>query len=383
MKKYTTFIKLIQTLLTEEEVMQLVKSTESIEYEEKGRKFTIYILLQYWICAAFEKWEGFRDGADRAFQSGLPSVDYSTFSKKASEVPYELLKCIFEKIVSKCNRTTRRKLKKALNDLSLIDSTTITVGKNRLKWALYHGERAGIKLHVSLDAETGLPIDVVESTARKHDGPIGEQLANRQYILVMDRAYGKIARFDCYAIEGQPFAVRLKGNVQLTDPQPLCQTWAPDSLVTQDITCYLGGDSCRSKQRHRVVFFKDQKGNEFRIVTNVMNASADEIAEMYKTRWEIEVFFRWIKQHLNVKRLFGTTRNAVYGQMYTALITYILLKWLYDEASPHIALPFQLSFVRFTRLLSLDHLSSAWMSKINEILKYCLANDISNIQNNP
>ncbi|GAC43977.1 transposase and inactivated derivative, partial [Paenibacillus popilliae ATCC 14706] len=64
-----------------------------------------------------------------------------------------------------------------------------------------------------------------------------------------------------------------------------------------------------------------------------MHVTAEQLAQIYKARWQIEVFFRWIKQHLNVPTLFGTTENAVYGQLFGALITYVLLKWLYDVTS--------------------------------------------------
>jgi hypothetical protein len=365
MKKNTTFTKLIQTLLPEEEINSL---TQSVEYEDKARKFTIYQLLQYWIHAALEKWEGFRDGADRADQSGLPPVNYSTFSKKASEVPYEIFQHLFHRLVAKCNRSTRRKLK-LLPDLNLllVDSTTITVGKNRLPWAAYHGERAGVKLHIALDAATDMPVHVVETVATQHDGPIGEQLANPKYILVQDRAYGKIERLDQYLMKDQPFVIRLKGNIQIVEPQSLSESRSESSPIQEDITCRLGSPQFRSQYRHRIISFKDEEGHEFRIVTNLMSLSAEEIAEIYKVRWRVEVFFRWMKQHLNVKRLFGTTPHAVYGQLYTALITYVLLKWFYDQTRPHILQCFSLSFARFTRLLSLNGLPTEWRANMIKI----------------
>jgi hypothetical protein len=190
MKKSTMFSVLVQSILTEEENKPLV---ELIGYQDKARKFSVYTLLQYWMQAAFEKWEGYRPGVDRGLSCGLPAVNYSTFSKKAADVPYDLFKQLFHLLVSKCNRQLRRHLSIG-KELLLIDSTTITVGKTRLPWALYHGQKAGIKLHVALEAATNMPLQVVETVGTKHDGPIGEQLADQQYILVQDRAYGKIER---------------------------------------------------------------------------------------------------------------------------------------------------------------------------------------------
>nr|WP_256224214.1 transposase [Paenibacillus sp. 1_12] len=108
------------------------------------------------------------------------------------------------------------------------------------------------------------------------------------------------------------------------------------SNVSRDITCKLGTEQCRSQKRHRVVFFQDDHGNEIRVATKLLHVSAEQIAAIYKARWGIEVFFRWIKQHLNVPILFGTTENAVYGQLFAALLAFVLLQWLHSSTKPSI-----------------------------------------------
>lgn len=100
-----------------------------------------------------------------------------------------------------------------------------------------------------------------------------------------------------------------------------------------------------------------------------MQVTAEQVAQMYKARWQIEVFFRWIKQHLNIPTLFGTTTNAVYGQLFTALIVYVLLKWLFDASNAVIPLHLKLSFVQFSRLLLLSRLPSEWIVNIQLLLQ--------------
>lgn len=176
-----------------------------------------------------------------------------------------------------------------------------------------------------------MPLNVVETTGLKHDGPIGEQLTDKRFVLVNDRAYCKISRIDQFVSDKQDFVIRIKDNVELFTVRALQrQTWN-GSRVTRDITCRLGTPQSRSEKRHRVVFFQDDHGREIRVVTSLMSISVEEVAEMYKARWAIESFFRWIKQNLNVPVLFGTTPNAVFNQLYAALIAYILLKWLFDQ----------------------------------------------------
>ena len=102
---------------------------------------------------------------------------------------------MFHLLISKCNRAKRR-TKVVKQALLLVDSTTITVGKKRWSWAPFHGERLGIKLYVSITSETGMPFEVKETGGLNHDGPAGESLANKAFILVQDWAYGKHERFD-------------------------------------------------------------------------------------------------------------------------------------------------------------------------------------------
>ncbi|WP_223322219.1 transposase, partial [Leuconostoc mesenteroides] len=133
--------------------------------------------------------------------------------------------------------------------------------------------------------------------------------------------------------EKQHFVIRLKDNVQLNRTKSLKGTRTIDSNVTADFTCTIGTPQKQTKKRHRIVQFTDYEGKVMRVVTNLMDMTAEEIAGLYKSRWAIESFFRWIKQNLNVPVLFGTTSNAVYNQLFAAMIAYVLLKFLHVHGS--------------------------------------------------
>ena len=155
-----------------------------------------------------------------------------------------------------------------------IDSTTITVGKTRLPWAIYHGERSGIKLHVSFTNETVMPLQVVETTGLKHDGPVDENLEDARFILVCDRAYFSIEKVDRYLQEKQHFVLRLKDNIQLNRKKSLKGCRTMDLNVTADFTCTLGTTQKQTKKRHRVVQFTYHEGKEMRVVTSLMDIFA-------------------------------------------------------------------------------------------------------------
>src|SRR4051794_13280849 len=364
MNKNTTFQKLIQNFLSETELQAILKE---FHYEDKARKCTVSTLISYLVTAAANEWKSLRHSADVGPSAGLVSVVHSSLSKRMKAIDYVIIKRVFEVIIGKLNRAARRTLKMPKTLLS-IDSTTITVGKIRLPWAVYHGERSGIKLHVSFTNETGMPLQIVETTGLKHDGPIGKQLEDKRFILVGDRAYFSIEKVDQYVSDHQAFVFRLKDNIQLNRKKSLKGSRPKDSNVTADFTCLIGTPQKQTEKRHRVVQFTDYEGKEMRVVTSLMNITAEEIEELYKYRWAIENFFRWMKQNLNVPVLFGTTKNAVFNQLFAALIAYVLLKWLHVQAHKHINRK-PLSLTGFQRLLLCDDLPFEWRIALKEIIE--------------
>ncbi|MCT4593465.1 MAG: IS4 family transposase [Anaeromicrobium sp.] len=287
---------------------------------------------------------------------GLTLVDYSTISKKASSVDYEITKRLFHILANKCNRSTRRALDLP-KDLLAIDSTTITVGKNRMPWAKFKGEKSGVKLHIALNVTQMTPSQVEETIASRHDGPVGEKLANSESILVEDRAYGKLTRFDEFKKFKQWFVIRIKENITTYYPSSLKSILQEDSTIIEDITCKLGKGEKRTNNRFRFVKFKDFNGKTIRVCTNIMYLHPEKIADIYKERWKVETFFRFIKQNLNVKRLFGTSQNAVYNQLFCALMAYILLYFVYAQASKRWKYV-KLSLIQFIRKLCSDNLEA-------------------------
>ena len=114
--------------------------------------------------------------------------------------------------------------------------------------------------------------------------------------------------------------------------------------------------------------FLDHDGDMIRVVTSLRNITAEEIAEMYKSCWAIESFFRWIKQNLNVPVLFGTTENAVFNQLFAAMIAYVILKWLHIQGNKQ---PYckTLSFAGFLCMLLCDTFQIEWKLALQEITR--------------
>ena len=352
---------ILQSFVTKEEMEPLLKQ---VNYVDTARKFTVYDLFMFLAEAALGQWKGYRDGEQRMEACGLRQMNYSTISKKAKEVPFAVFKQLLDVVMKKCNRTTRRRLGLP-KELLAVDSTTISAGPNRFPWApAASGNKCGIKLHVALLTETAEIHRVTESTGKQHDSTLGHVVTDSKFILIADRAYAKHKQFDAYMEQEQKqyFIIRIKNNTVLHEPVFRKRKRPYANAIEHDLTCQLGGTKASlSRYRYRVIKLKDPDGNPVILATNLHRPSADHIADAYRQRWKIEVFFRWIKQHLNVPKLFGVTPNAVYGQLYTALIVYVLLQYVYAQVNSQVHPTARLSFAAFDRLMSLTALPPEWV----------------------
>jgi IS4 transposase len=241
------------------------------------------------------------------------------------------------------------------------------VGEGRIPWAKFRGEKAGVKLHVRYDLMQGMPESVEESVALFHDSAVADELLWESFtITVMDRGYCNYARMDWMQETNQYFVIRLKKNTLLYDPEDLAIP--ANSVVRGDQHACLGSASKHTQQVFRIVSFQDDHGNMIHVATNLFSLPAEIIAQLYRARWWVEVFFRWIKQHLQVKQLFGTTLNAVYGQLYSALIAYLLVHWLHTESNVPLHLK-KFSTLEFMRKLWLGQLPPEWILALFEFVQ--------------
>lgn len=368
MKKSTSLSNVLQSVIPPERISPIL---EELNYVDVARKFTVYNLFLFLSEAAFQQWDGYRDGEQQMAHHGQRAVDHSTLSKKAKHVPYELFKRLLTILIELCNRKTRRSLG-IPKELLIVDSTQVTVGAGRLPWAPIRGQKSGIKLHVGLIADRGEVHRVTETTGNEHDLNSCADLIDPTRILVADRSYGKHKLFDEYDIQKrrQYFVIRLRDNTTFHDPVPRVRKKPFTGTIEQDLLCQLGKNKALSERRFRVVILRDPKGNPVILATNLHWHSPEKIAEIYRKRWQIEVFFRWIKQQLNIPRLFGTTPNAVYGQLYTALLVYVLLKYLFDQGNAAVHITVKLTFAEFDRLFCLQSLPVEWTVFLSSNLKF-------------
>jgi len=245
----------------------------------------------------------------------LESFSFSQVSRRLNNLPTEVLQTLFKDITFKVLKETGvNALNDAFQHLHLIDSSTISLCLSDYPWADFRKTTAGVKLHLGLRFfEKGvLPEKVVITPAKPADKTQMDALVVEEEgaLNVFDRAYVDYRKFDSYCENGTRFVTRLKGNaiIEVVKELPL----DPDGPITKHHIVYLGNAfNYKMKYKLRLIETVDTEGKAVIIITNDFDHTTEEIGDIYKNRWQIEIFFKWLKQHLKVKQFYGKSRPLI------------------------------------------------------------------------
>jgi hypothetical protein len=225
----------------------------------------------------------------------------------------------------------RKKKFRFKNQLLSLDSTTISLCLKLFPWAKFRRAKGGVKAHVLLDHDDYLPRYVLITEARRSDVKMAEAFTlNPGSIVAMDRGYNDYGLFCKWTTEEIYFVTRLRENAAYEVVEecdvPKDRNIRSDQLIR--LTGVQAQKDCPCLLR-RVVIWDAVNEREIVLLTNLIAFGATTIAAIYKDRWEIELFFKALKQNLKVKSFVGTSENALRIQIWTALIAILLLKWLH------------------------------------------------------
>jgi hypothetical protein len=273
---------------------------------------------------------------NEAFQKelGITSISTSQLSRKNNKLSPELLQKMFADLVTQVSRSSLPATGR-IGTVKLLDSTTMSLCLSKYKWATYRKTKAGVKLHLRVtfcDPDTVYPEKAVLTPAKPSDRTQMDALIDETgATYVFDRGYVDYQKYDQYCLEGTFFVTRLKDNaiVEVLDEFPIKE----GSPILWDCMVKIGKGAKQMKQVLRMIETTDLKGNLIRIITNRFDLTAEEIGELYRNRWKIETFFRWVKQHLKLTRFYGEDENAVWNQIMICLIAYCLLLLMKLELS--------------------------------------------------
>jgi len=258
------------------------------------------------------------------YHVGAKPVSRSTFAD--AKRPASFYEALFEKVYQHCRMISPKHKFKFKNKLYSLDASVIDLSLGAFPWASFRRTKSAIKIHTLLDHCGYLPAFVSITDGKKHELKVAASLKlAKGSIVTEDRAYTDYGWFAQLQQNGVSFVTRQKTNAvykvihrsPVNKKQGLCS----------DQTIMLAGTKghlCPYPLRR--IGYRDPKTKKHYVfLTNNFELSAKTIADIYKERWQIEIFFRWIKQNLKIKAFIGNSRNAVMTQIYVALIAYLLL----------------------------------------------------------
>lgn len=291
---------------------------------------------------------GLASHADRLYHLGAAPARRSTLSDANAVRPAAIFAELLAVMMKQAHRGLRRKLAETTY---LIDSTGVRLNGHSAGWARFSAGVCGAKVHVVYDADADRPLYAAVSAANVNDITIAQQMpveAGATY--VFDLGYYDYAWWAKLDTAGCRIVTRFKSNTPLAAVEEL--PVLEDGNILSDRIGFLPARQAKSRRNPmqdavREVRVTTETGKVLRILSNDLDASAREIADLYKRRWAIELFFRWVKQVLKITRFLGTSENAIRIQIAVALIAFILLR-LTQAAQDAIRSP--LAFARLVRI---------------------------------
>ena len=257
---------------------------------------------------------------------GRKPIAKTTFASANQNRDYRIFEDFAFYMMEQARKKRVTDIFKLKGNVYAFDSTTIPLCLSVFWWAKFRKKKGGIKAHVLYDLESQVPAFFHISTASVYDSKAMKEIPYESgSYYVFDRGYNAFKELFKIHQHESFFVVRAKKNLQYK-----CCKWRrrlPKNILTDAVIEFTEYNSYRKyPERLRLVkFYDEEQGREFAFLTNAFHLTAPEIANLYKNRWQIELFFKWLKQHLKIKKFWGTTENAVRIQISSAIIAYCLV----------------------------------------------------------
>ena len=274
--------------------------------------------------------ENMSSQAHRLYHLGSAKLSRSTLSRINEDKPYALYEALFGRLLSCCQGKAPAHDFRFKNPLYSLDASTIDLCLSVFPWAEFRTTKGAIKLHVGLNHEGYLPEFVTVTEGKTGDVTIGRTLQfPKGSMVAIDRGYNDYAWYNQLTEKGIFFVTRLKSNAKtrVAQRRPVLTEKGLSSDQSIEFTGVQTAKRCPIRLR-RIGYRDLETGKHYVFLTNNFKLAAKTIADIYKARWQVELFFKWIKQNLKIKSFLGTSKNAVMTQIWIALCVYLLLAFI-------------------------------------------------------
>lgn len=265
--------------------------------------------------------------ANKAFHLGFGKyASKSTLADANTKRDYRIFEEFAYRVMAEAQKCRAVEIFKLGGKVYAFDSTTIDLCLSVFEWALFRKKKGGVKIHTLYDIETQIPTFFHITPARLHDTKAMDAIPYEENsFYIFDRAYNDFGRLFTINSVGAYFVVRGKKN---NDFRSMRWKRRLPSGVLSDAIGYMDGQLTMSKypeKIRRIIYLDSESDRKFIFFTNALDINSLKVAELYHNRWKIELFFKWLKQHLKIKKFWGETENAVRIQIYTAITTYCMI----------------------------------------------------------
>lgn len=294
---------------------------------------------------------------------GNKNRDYRVFE----DLYYQLIKHYGNTLTDKRDRVVIKEVKD--ETIKLIDSSTVSLCLNLFDWAKFRTAKGGLKIHTVWDDTLGLPDYINITEAKLHDSKgLDIQVFPKGTIIVEDRAYFDFELFRKRIKAKNVFVTRLKSNILYESIEELDLPDDRDQNILKDELIKFSSKEAKKEGLEGVIFrlvtvYKEDENKVIHLITNQSDWQAITIADLYKKRWDIEIFFKLMKQNLQIKTFLGTSENAVKSQIYIAMIVFLLLELIrrvYCKGKTAFS-----NFCEKVRICLLHYLSFEYLCSIN------------------
>ena len=312
---------------------------------------------------------GLRSCEGKLKHLGITAPSRSTLAYANEHRPWELYQTVFLQLLERCRSQIHGKKKfRFKNKLVSMDSSIIDLSVTLFDWAHFRRTKGAIKLHLLLDHDGYLPAFAVITEGKRADVKVVPQFRFAPgTIVVEDRGYMDYELLGRWTAQGVFFVTRMKGNAlyEAVGERPVPQ----DRNILKDELIELRGIQAREKCPYplrRIEVYDPEKNEVLVFLTNHLDLGATTVAAIYKDRWQIEIFFKALKQNLKIKTFVGTSANAVKIQIWTALIAMLILRFLQLRSKFHWSLSNLLALLRMNLFTHRD--LWAWLDQPYEVL---------------
>lgn len=278
--------------------------------------------------------------AHRLYHLGSAKLSRTSLARINEDKPYQLYEALFGRLLSRCQASASGHSFRFKNPLYSLDATTIDLCLSAFPWADFRSTKGAIKLHVGLNHSGYLPEFVTVTDGKTHDMTAARTMCfPKGSIVVVDKAYNDYEWYNQLNDKGIFFVTRLKTNAKYRVVER--KEVLKNKGVTSDQIIELIGVKASKKcpiRLRRIGYRDSDSGKHYTFLTNNMTLAARTIADLYRSRWQVELFFKWIKQNLKIKSFIGTSKNAVLTQIWIALCTYLLLAYLKFQSKLNLSL---------------------------------------------